>query len=502
MSFSMDAEVEAGINVARVRHESFPRPKVQDLDELLDGPALDREGRDSTRRRYLALADVLGLAIAYAGVWLVVPPDADVTSRLPLLGAIPLWVLLNKLLGLYDRDAHLIHKSTLDEIPKLALSAVLGTTLLYMLVPPIVGFELGRPQTIWFAAFAFFWFCVLRGGVRTLLLRRQPPERCVIVGSGGVAAMVARKLAVHPEYGVRLVGLVDEPHEDRTAEEDEAIGMLGDLDDFEELCSRYTVDRVVICFSAITHDRLMDVVRTSKHLGLKITVVPRLFEVIGHQVEVDQLEGTTLLGLRGFGRTRSSLALKRAIDIVGSAAGLVLLAPLMLVIGIAVRLGSRGPTFFSHDRVGRGNRHFKMLKFRTMVDGADELKAELEHLNEATGPMFKIADDPRITRVGGFLRRTSLDELPQLFNVLRGEMSLVGPRPLVPSEDVHVIGFHRERLSLTPGLTGPWQVLGRTAIPFEEMIRLDYLYVAEWSLWTDVKLILRTAPLLLQARGQ
>ena len=143
-----------------------------------------------------------------------------------------------------------------------------------------------------------------------------------------------------------------------------------------------------------------------------------------------------------------------------------------------------------------------MLKFRTMVDNADELKEELAHLNEATMPMFKIADDPRITAIGGFLRRTSLDELPQLFNVLRGEMSLVGPRPLVPSEDVHVIGFHRERLSLTPGLTGPWQVLGRTAIPFEEMVRLDYLYVAEWSLWTDIKLILRTAPLLLQARGQ
>jgi exopolysaccharide biosynthesis polyprenyl glycosylphosphotransferase len=494
--------MEAGIKVGRGRPaESFPRPTVQDLDELLAGPALDREGRDSARRRSLAVADLLGLVLAYATVWLVVPPEADVASRLPLIGALPLWVLLNKLLGLYDRDAHLIHKSTLDEIPKIGLSAVLGTTLLYMLVPPVVGFDLGRPQTMAFAGFAFLWFCVLRGGVRALLLRHQPPERCVIVGSGGVAGMVARKLAVHPEYGVRLVGLVDEPRADRS-KEDEVIDLLGDLDDFEELCSRYTVDRVVICFSAITHDRLMDIVRTSKHLGLKITVVPRLFEVIGHQVEVDQLEGTTLLGLRGFGRTRSSLALKRAIDIAGAVVGLVLLAPVMLAIGIAVRLTSRGPALFSHDRVGRGNRHFQMLKFRTMVDGADEMKAELEDLNEAAAPMFKIADDPRITPIGGFLRRTSLDELPQLINVLRGEMSLVGPRPLVPSEDVHVIGFHRERLALTPGLTGPWQVLGRTAIPFEEMIRLDYLYVAEWSLWTDFKLILRTAPLLLQARGQ
>jgi lipopolysaccharide/colanic/teichoic acid biosynthesis glycosyltransferase len=142
-----------------------------------------------------------------------------------------------------------------------------------------------------------------------------------------------------------------------------------------------------------------------------------------------------------------------------------------------------------------------MFKFRTMVDGAHYLKPALAHLNESDGPMFKIADDPRITPVGRFLRRTSLDELPQLINVLRGDMSLVGPRPLVPSEDVHVIGHHRERLDLTPGLTGPWQVLGRTAIPFNEMIKLDYLYVAEWSLWNDVKLLLRTLPVVIQQRG-
>jgi lipopolysaccharide/colanic/teichoic acid biosynthesis glycosyltransferase len=137
-----------------------------------------------------------------------------------------------------------------------------------------------------------------------------------------------------------------------------------------------------------------------------------------------------------------------------------------------------------------------------MLDGAERLKPDLEHLNEAEGPMFKIADDPRVTPIGRFLRRTSLDELPQLINVLRGDMSLVGPRPLIPSEDVHVIGYHRERLDLTPGLTGPWQVLGRTAIPFQEMIKLDYLYVAEWSLWNDIKLLLRTAATVVQGSGQ
>jgi lipopolysaccharide/colanic/teichoic acid biosynthesis glycosyltransferase len=151
--------------------------------------------------------------------------------------------------------------------------------------------------------------------------------------------------------------------------------------------------------------------------------------------------------------------------------------------------------------VGRENREFSIFKFRTMIDGASDMKPDLAHLNEMDGPMFKIADDPRVTPLGRWLRKTSIDELPQLLNVLVGDMSLVGPRPLVPSEDVHVIGRHRERLDLTPGLTGPWQVLGRTAIPFQEMTKLDYLYVAEWSLWNDVKLLLRTAPAVFQGRG-
>ena len=192
---------------------------------------------------------------------------------------------------------------------------------------------------------------------------------------------------------------------------------------------------------------------------------------------------------------------KRVLDIAVASVALVLLAPLLLLVALLIRQTMGGPVIFSHARLGYGGRPFACLKFRTMVNDADQLKDELGHLNEAASPMFKISDDPRVTRVGRLLRRTSLDEMPQLINVLRGEMSLVGPRPLVPSEDDHVIGYHRERLDLTPGLTGTWQVLGGNTIPFHEMIKLDYLYVAEWSLWNDVKLLIRTAPLVLQARG-
>jgi exopolysaccharide biosynthesis polyprenyl glycosylphosphotransferase len=230
--------------------------------------------------------------------------------------------------------------------------------------------------------------------------------------------------------------------------------------------------------------------------------VPRLFEVIGSGVEIDQVEGMTLMGIRGLTRTTSTLALKRAMDITGAGLGLIVLSPVLLLAALAVKLTSPGPVLFRQPRVGRANRQFLMWKLRTMVDGADRMQDELLHLNEMEGgAMFKMADDPRVTRVGKILRRTSLDELPQLWNVLRGEMSLVGPRPLVPSENDHVMGWHRTRLDLTPGLTGPWQVMGRNSIPFQEMVKLDYLYVTDWSLWSDVKLLLRTLPVVVARRG-
>jgi len=241
-------------------------------------------------------------------------------------------------------------------------------------------------------------------------------------------------------------------------------------------------------------------VRTAKALNVKVSVVAGPLKKKGDAVEIEQMEGMTLLGLRGLSRTRSSLRLKRAIDLGVATGGLLVLSPLLAVIAIAIKLDSRGPVLFRQLRVGREKR-FEMCKFRTMQRGADQLKESLAHLNQAEAPMFKIADDPRITRVGRFLRRHSLDELPQLWNVVRGEMSLVGPRPLVPAEDDQVLGHHRTRLDLTPGLTGPWQVMGGTSIPFSEMVRLDYRYVAEWSLWNDFKLLIRTVAVVSMGRG-
>jgi exopolysaccharide biosynthesis polyprenyl glycosylphosphotransferase len=266
------------------------------------------------------------------------------------------------------------------------------------------------------------------------------------------------------------------------------------------LSQEHDIHRVVVAPPETDQGEVLDLIRASKALGLKVSVLPRMLEVVGSSVEFDDLEGLNVLGVRRFGLTRSSTLVKRAMDVAASGAGLLLLGPFFALIAIAIRLDSRGPVLFRQHRVGREGQMFEMLKFRTMVAGAERWQDELEEHNEADG-LFKIADDPRITRVGRILRRTSIDELPQLFNVLVGEMSLVGPRPLVLADDQRVHGWYRRRLHLTPGMTGRWQVLGSARVPLHDMVKLDYLYVANWSVWGDVKILLRTAGYMLGGRG-
>ena len=486
-------------------HDDQPAARHDDLlssdGALIAGPDVANSPRDSTRRWLLAGADVAGVAVAYLGVWLLVPPAGTIADRLALLAALPLWVLLNKLLGLYDRDDKVIHKSTLDELPKILQSLTMGTLLVFALGDLVMPVETARVPAFAFWCLALVTVPVLRATARSTARRWYPPERCLLVGSGSVANTIARKLASHAEYGTDLLGYVDaEGPEGSRMPAPDGLPRLGDMAEFGEICRSLEVERVVVAFSTLSNDRMLDIIRSAKRNRIKITIVPRLYEVIGHSVVVDEVEGMTVLTLRGLTRSRSSLLLKRWIDVTLSAAGLILMLPVLTAIAAAIKLTSPGPILFTQRRMGR-DRPFTLLKFRTMVSDADARKEELAHLNEAVAPMFKIKDDPRVTRVGRFLRARSLDELPQLWNVLRGEMSLVGPRPLVLDEDSHVLGWHRTRLDLTPGLTGPWQVAGRAFVPFEEMVKMDYLYVAEWSLWKDARLLLRTAPIVVLGRG-
>lgn len=198
---------------------------------------------------------------------------------------------------------------------------------------------------------------------------------------------------------------------------------------------------------------------------------------------------------------RSSTRVKRALDVLGAVLGLLALAPVILAIAVAIKLDDGGPVLFGQLRVGRHGRRFRMLKFRTMVPDADAMKDALRQHNEARGGFFKIADDPRVTRVGRLLRKSAIDELPQLLNIIKGEMSLVGPRPLVIDEDKRIAGWRRRRLELMPGMTGPWQILGPARAPLDEMVAIDYLYIANRSLWGDIKILLRTVPHVLGRRG-
>ena len=343
---------------------------------------------------------------------------------------------------------------------------------------------------------AVLWVSMLitRTLARTLTLRLFGPQRALIVGHGKAADIVARKLQTHPSYGVEVVGYVGAGPDESSPNGSSA--RLGTLEEIPRLCREQRIRRLIITNA---QDEALDVaVRTARGLGVRVTIVPRLVEVLGGRLRLDEVEGMTVLSMDRSVPNRPGLAAKRLLDLVGATAGLLLLSPLLAIIALAIKLDSRGPAIFSQVRIGRGGKPFRIHKFRTMVPDADQMTAEIAHLSQIEYPLLKIPEDrdPRLTRVGRFLRKTMLDEAPQLLNVLRGEMSLVGPRPLEPQDDAEVKGWQRARLGLPPGITGPWQALGRHAIPFSEMLTLDCLYVSDWTLWRDIMLLIRTAQIV------
>jgi exopolysaccharide biosynthesis polyprenyl glycosylphosphotransferase len=303
---------------------------------------------------------------------------------------------------------------------------------------------------------------------------------------------------------INVVGFVDDQPAERS--EDVAdLTILGDPEDLPAIAQRYEVDRVIVAFSNDSHTRTLELVRALRDLRVQIDIVPRLFEVLGPSANLHGVGGLPLVGLPPMRLSGPSRWLKRSVDLIASIAALVLLAPALALFALAIKLSSPGPAIFRQTRMGAGDKTFHMFKFRTMTVDADERKAQLAHLNKharngGDPRMFKIPDDPRVTSIGRFLRKYSLDELPQLVNVVLGDMTLVGPRPLILEEDREITEWGRRRLDLKPGMTGPWQVLGRNDIPFEEMVKIDYLYVTNWSLWRDLKLMAQTVPAIFRAR--
>jgi exopolysaccharide biosynthesis polyprenyl glycosylphosphotransferase len=276
---------------------------------------------------------------------------------------------------------------------------------------------------------------------------------------------------------------------------------LGPVANLSEIIESEDVHEVIITLPWNYHRRILNVLRECARREVKARLVPDLFQMSLSRVEVGDLGGVPLVEIREIAFSPAALVLKRAIDLTVSLIGLVLLWPVFLLIAIAIKIDSPGPVFFKQVRVGEDHERFEIVKFRTMRKGAEEELAELLPINEADGPIFKIRDDPRVTSMGRFLRETSLDELPQLINVLRGEMSLVGPRPPIPEEVEQYKPWHTKRLSVPPGITGLWQVSGRSELTFDEMVLLDLYYIEHWSPWLDLTLLLRTVPKVLARDG-
>lgn len=486
-----------------VEHTGQISPPLAGAEGYADGGALGAElvaershgtERWSFLRRLLLSADLL--AGTAAGVAACGVTALDLQAMLSFASIVALlWPSLLFVCGLYTQEDLRSWASGVAEAPRALFAALASSWPIYG-VATLLGVEHAGAAAL-IAAFGCLVLGAAGRGLARAIAHQSEPlrQRTVIVGSGVVAGQVAHKLTSHPEFGLVPVGVVDDDVHDEGHPD---LPTLGRLDDLSEILARRSVDRVIIAFSRASHPQLLASLRACRDHGVAVDVVPRLFEFLSSAHAIDRLGGLPLLSIGPHRFSPSARAAKRALDITVAGGALVVLSPLLAVIAGAIKLESRGTAFFCQSRAGRGGHIFSMLKFRSMFSDADARAEEFRN----DGVIVKGGYDPRVTRVGALARRFSLDEMPQLFNVLRGEMSLVGPRPLVLSEAAALDErWHERRLDLKPGMTGLWQVSGRSRIPFDEMLRFDYEYVSGWSLARDVEILLQTVPAVLTGRG-
>jgi exopolysaccharide biosynthesis polyprenyl glycosylphosphotransferase len=477
---------------------SLPR----DADGASEGTSLvaTRRGRrDWWLRRALAGSDAVALTLSVSLVAVITTghdPWAVLLWSLPLL---PFWIALLYAYGLYREDTRRVNHSTLDDVSGVFHALLIGgcgSWLYFQVVPSgkLVFFEI-----LLFGGLAATLMLGQRAFVRHLAPRLLGPERVLFVGSGPASGAILANMRGQRRPRLEPVGEAG-PH----VEGCDRLGLprLGAADpaSLETLIAELRIERVIACQPALDRDEMTELLHCCHRLSVKVSIVPNMFEMIGPSATIDNIGGITVLGVNPPVLSRTSRMLKRSMDLAGAMVLSLLSLPFLALTAIAIKLDSRGPVFFVQDRIGQDGRRLRIVKFRTMVADAEQRKDELRPLNETRG-VFKMAEDPRTTGVGRLLRRFSLDELPQLANVMRGEMSLVGPRPLVPDEDCQIEGHRRSRLDVKPGMTGQWQILGSDRVPLDEMVKIDYLYVTNWSLWGDVEIILRTVPHVLGRRG-
>jgi len=436
---------------------------------------------DALLHRMLAAADTLTIAASavIVGLW-----GSGPGAALLLVLSAPIWIVVGKLVGLYDRDHRTLRHLTVEELPWIFVWALGGTAILTFLLAPFPSLDLSSDDRLLVWGSVLVLGFVFRGIARIAWRRITPLERILIVGEGPLADAVTRKLELFPDIHATVAGRV--PSCDALPDQ------LNELEG---------VDRVVVACTELNEGLLETLLPVCRLRGVKLTVVPPSRGIFGTATHLGHVADLPLLDYNTWYVSPSTLALKRIFDVIVSVVGLVVTAPLCLLIALAILLDDWRPVLFRQLRAGENGRTFRIFKFRSMVRGAEAMWPELVSLDELSDPMFKIKSDPRVTRVGRFLRRTSLDELPQLLNVLRGEMSIVGPRPELLDLVERYAPEHEVRLRVKPGITGPWQVYGRSELTFDEVLAVEREYVENLSLGRDLRIILMTVPAVFARRG-
>lgn len=465
----------------------------------LAGPAGARR-QGALLRRLLASGDWTALV---ATLCIVTAATAE-TNVGTLFWAVlfsPVWFVVLKLHGLYDNDHRRIRHSTLDEVSTLVSAAALGTLALDGLLALSPAGPLGAGSAIAVGAGALVGTFAVRATVRLLWHLLAGAAVGVVIGPAAWVDVVARRVATHPETRLHLVGYLSLTSDRTDAPETAGLPRLGSVADIERVARDRQVERVIVAEREMSEPAAERLIEECKAAGLALTFLPQHFGLLGPGIELNRLAELPVLDFRFSDPPRSTLAMKRAMDIAVSGALLALLSPLLLAVALLILIDSGPPVFFRQRRAGLEGEPFTMLKLRTMVADADRRRSEVVDLQRLEEPAYKVPDDPRVTRAGRLLRRTSLDELPQLINVLRGDMSLVGPRP----EEEAVVALYDERqrmrLGVKPGLTGPMQVYGRGDLTFEERLAIERDYLDNISVAGDLAILLRTPRAIVRGEG-
>lgn len=449
------------------------------------GQALGRSvlWADPLRRRLLGVADALAVLLACLTIGL---PGPGLETTLWASVLLPLWILLAKVQGLYDKDHRALRHLTVDELPGLFIWSLGGTAAMmaFLALATVEPMGIESALAIWLVA--GFGAFVLRAFARQLWRWITPPERALIVGEGPLAHATRRKLDLFPDIHVRVVAERAELNRDDFSEG--ADGLVG-------------LDRVILASQAIDEQLIAELVLYCRRARLKLSVVPPARGMFGTAVQLNHVADLPVVEYNTAEVSRSTLLLKRALDLTVASAMLVLLAPVLGLIALTIRLDSRGPALFAQRRAGKNGDPFTMYKFRTMVADADARLPQVVAQDALRDPLFKLKRDPRVTRMGRVLRRASLDELPQLWNVVKGEMSLVGPRPEETKITDHYSPVHRFRLTVKPGMTGPMQVYGRGELSLDERLSVEREYIENLSIGRDFRIIALTVAAVFTGKG-